>query len=169
MLKYFYRTPCRLSFEGWNMSKWHCGNNKVVLIRNVWCKIVILFTNINKIKKWMSRQTEFQNSLRDFRFFLWRGPWKLLSPGMWCRVVWYITVLKCQRNLLPPVSGLGADGSRGFFRYTSTGLECVSLQKTLKLEPTVFMVLGAWVPGALHGDWISHCQTWIFVFYFRTL
>jgi hypothetical protein len=87
-------------------------------------------------------------SLKRFQvFFLWRGPWKLLSSGMWHRVVWYIIVLKCQRNLLPPLSRLGADGSRRFLSYTSTGLERVRLQKALKLVSTIFFVLGAWMPG----------------------
>jgi len=61
---------------------------------------------------------------------------------MWRRVVWYIIVLKCQRNLLPPLSKLGADGTRPFLWYTSTGLERVTLQKALKLEPIIFIVLG---------------------------
>ena len=88
-------------------------------------------------------------------FFFVAGPRKLLSFGMWRRVVWYIIVLKCQRNLLPPLSRLGADGTRPLLWYTSTGLERVTLQKALELEPTIFIVFGAWMPGALYGNWIS--------------
>jgi hypothetical protein len=70
------------------------------------------------------------------------GTMKVVSSRMWRRVGWYIIVLNCQRNLLLLLSRLGADGKRRFLWYTSTGLLGVTLQKTLTLEPTIFIVFG---------------------------
>ena len=65
-----------------------------------------------------------------------------------CSLVYYL--LKCQRDLLPVLPRLCAAGSNRFLWYTSTGLQRVTLQKALKLEPTVFfIVFGHECPGAL--------------------